>query len=143
MGNPSVFQFSDSKDLCDPTHDRFVQRDTTKFLQVSTTINNAIIRQKINKKNKTTILAQFTLKDTTEKQRLYNGDVKRTYILKIKKINKGTANLPLLVQALPEKIEWPQYKYYKVAGHYLNHPKDWLLPVEPPAEAVRHDDYPD
>ena len=34
-GKPSVFLLPDSKDLCDPTHEKFVHRDATKFLKVA------------------------------------------------------------------------------------------------------------
>jgi hypothetical protein len=66
--------------------------------------------------------------DTTEQQRVYNGGIKRSYSLKVTGKNQGSNNLPPLLQALPDKIEWPSYPYYKVAGHHLQQPKDWPLP---------------
>jgi hypothetical protein len=42
-------------------------------------------------------------------------------------------------QALPEKIEWPNYPYYKVAGVHLKQPKDWALPEDPEPIAEDYD----
>jgi hypothetical protein len=81
---------------------------------------------------------QFTLQDTSEQQRVYNGGIKRSYTLKVTGKNQGSNNLPLLLQALPDKIEWPSYPYYKVAGHHLQQPKDWPLPEETPPIEVKH-----
>jgi hypothetical protein len=35
QGRPSVFLLPDSKNLCDPNHEKFINRDTSKFLQVT------------------------------------------------------------------------------------------------------------
>ena len=37
-GNPSVFLLPETKDLCDPTHEKFIHKDTAKFLQVNKSI---------------------------------------------------------------------------------------------------------
>jgi hypothetical protein len=47
----------------------------------------------------------------------YSG-IKRSYTLKVTGKNQGSNNLPLLLQALSDEIEWPSYPYYKVAGHH-------------------------
>jgi hypothetical protein len=69
---------------------------------------------------------------------VYNGGIKRSYTLKVTGKNQGSNNLPLLLQALPDKIEWPSYPYYKVAGHHLQQRKDWPLPEETPPIEVTH-----
>jgi hypothetical protein len=38
-GNPNVFLLPDSEHLCDPNHDKFIHRDTTKFLKVKKSLN--------------------------------------------------------------------------------------------------------
>ena len=53
------------------------------------------------------MIPQFTLKNTTENQRQYNGGIKCAYKLANAGPNKDTKNLKLLEQALPGKIEWP------------------------------------
>jgi hypothetical protein len=57
---------------------------------------------------------------------VYNGGIKRSYTLKVTGKNQGSNNLPLLLQALPDEIEWPSY------------PKDWPLPKETPPIEVKH-----
>ena len=78
------------------------------------------------------------LKDTTEKQRLYNGGMKRTYSIQTVSPNPNTSNLALQVQALPDKIEWPTYPYYKVAGELLQQPIDWPVMVESRPVVEKH-----
>jgi hypothetical protein len=140
-GNPNVFLLPDSEHLCDPNpHDKFIHRDTTKFLKVTKCLNSLQYITSTAQPNKLyNIITQFTVQDTTEKQRLYNGGIKRAYTLKTTAKTQGTNNLPLLQQALPDKIEWPTYPYYKVAGNHLKQPKDWPLPEEPQPAAVKHD----
>ena len=77
------------------------------------------------------MILQFTLKDTTAKQRQYNGGIKRAYTLATAGPNKDNKNLKLLKQALPDKIEWPNYNYFKVAGTHLKQPIEWPIPEDP------------
>jgi hypothetical protein len=53
--------------------------------------------------------------------------------------NKDAKHLTLLRQALPDKIEWPKYPYYKVDGVHLRQPRDWPLPEEPQPIAEKYD----
>jgi hypothetical protein len=78
------------------------------------------------------------LKPTTEKQRQFNGGSKRAYTLKTTGPNKDAKSLTLLKQALPDKIEWPHYPYFKAAGVHLKQPKDWPLPQDPEPIVEKH-----
>jgi hypothetical protein len=53
-----------------------------------------------------------------------NGEIKRSYTLKVTGKNQGSNNLPLLLQALPQSSWSP--------------PKDWPLPEETPPIEVKH-----
>lgn len=82
----------------------------------------------------------WILKDTTKKQRDYNKYIRRTYFLKTLGQNKGKTNLPLLLKALPYKIQWPSNGYYHFAGKKLKQPEDWPLP-EVPNQSGEKDDF--
>ncbi len=77
------------------------------------------------------MIPQFTLKNTTENKRQYNGGIRCAYKLANAGPNKDTKNLKLLEQALPGKIEWPSYNYFKVAGTHLKQPIEWPIPEDP------------
>jgi hypothetical protein len=51
-----------------------------------------------------TLLTQFTLRDTTEKHRQYKIEIVRAYSLEITGLDQGSINPPRLVQAVPVKM---------------------------------------
>ena len=76
-------------------------------------------------------ISQFTLQDTTDKQRQYDPDVRRCHSLKTAGLKKKNKNLVLKMQALPGRIQWPSYEYYTVKGKFLRQPICWSLPDGP------------